>query len=143
MAAAAPRGEAAAMEFQHGVASGDPLTDRVVIWTRVTTDQRSIPVHWVLARDEQLTDVVARGTALASAKHDHTLHVDVVGLEPGTTYYYRFETWTNASPTGRTRTLRPDTRSRPLTPRRSSAGHRASRAGGAGRAPGSWPAHGR
>jgi alkaline phosphatase D len=93
------------MDFQHGVASSFPLTDRVVIWTRVTTDQRSVPVHWVIARDEQLTDVVARGTALASSTDDHIVRVQVGALDPGTTYHYRFETWTSASPTGHTMTL--------------------------------------
>jgi alkaline phosphatase D len=92
-------------EFQHGVASGDPLTDRVVLWTRVTTDEYSVPVDWVLARDEALTDVVARGTATAHADRDHTVHVDAGGLEPGATYHYRFETTAGVSPTGRTKTL--------------------------------------
>jgi alkaline phosphatase D len=97
-----------ASEFRHGVASGDPLSDRVVLWTRVTTEQDSAPVEWVLARDEALTDVVARGTATAHAEHDHTVHVDAGGLEPGTMYHYRFQTGAGVSPTGRTKTLADD-----------------------------------
>ena len=93
------------VRFGHGVASGDPLTDRVVLWTRVTTDQLSVPVGWVIARDEALTDVVARGTAIAHADDDHTVHVDAGGLEPGTTYYYRFTRGASFSPIGRTKTL--------------------------------------
>src|SRR4051794_30906451 len=72
--------------FVHGVASGDPLPDAIVLWTHVTTDQPRVPVDWVLARDRALEDVVARGTDHADAKDDHTVHVDVTGLEPATTY---------------------------------------------------------
>ena len=95
-------------EFRHGVASGDPLTDRVVLWARVTTDQESVPVDWVLARDAALTEVVRHGTATAHADHDHTVHVDAAGLEPGKTYHYRFATAGGVSPTGRTQTLADD-----------------------------------
>jgi len=102
-----PMGPAAG-EFLHGVASGDPLTDRVVLWTRVTTEEESVPVEWVLARDAALTDVIARGTATAHADHDHTVHVDPDGLEPGATYHYRFQTGASVSPTGRTKTLPAD-----------------------------------
>jgi alkaline phosphatase D len=91
--------------FQHGVASGDPLSDAVVIWTRVTTTGEAEPVAWKLARDEGLQDVVASGDAVAHADADHTVNVDVSGLEPATTYYYAFEAGGEASPTARTRTL--------------------------------------
>ncbi len=93
------------MIFSHGVASGDPLPDRVVIWTRVSTDEATLPVSWVLARDEDLADVVARGTADADGERDHTVHVDVGGLEPATSYYYGFRAGDVASAVGRTRTL--------------------------------------
>ncbi|NWF74905.1 MAG: PhoD-like phosphatase N-terminal domain-containing protein, partial [Nitrospirae bacterium] len=45
--------------FQHGVESGDPLADRVILWTRVTppVDEDSIPVEWVVASDLALQDV--------------------------------------------------------------------------------------
>ena len=99
------------MRFEHGVASGDPLTDRVILWTRVTTRRRAVALRWVLARDEALTDVVARGSATAHADRDHTVHVDATGLEAGTTYHYRFEAGRHVSPTGRTKTL-------PLDPER-------------------------
>jgi len=76
--------------FCHGVASGDPLSDRVVIWTRVTTDEHSVAVSWVLARDVGLEDVVACGEAQGHADRDHTVHVDVSGLDPATSYHYAF-----------------------------------------------------
>jgi alkaline phosphatase D len=95
-------------EFRHGVASGDPLTDRVALWTRVTTSHESVAVDWVVARDAALTDIVAAGTATAHADRDHTVHVDAGALEPGTTYHYRFATTNGVSPTGRTKTLADD-----------------------------------
>src|SRR5918995_6565531 len=76
--------------FRHGVASGDPLSDRVILWTRVTprgaeTVQR---VSWLVARDEKFTNTVARGEVETGAARDFTVKVDATGLEPGTTYYY-------------------------------------------------------
>lgn len=95
-----------AVNFMHGVASGDPLDDRVVLWTRVTVaDDAPVAVRWVVARDTELDDLVAEGRAEAVADHDHTVHVDVTGLEPATTYYYRFTAGDSTSVVGRTRTL--------------------------------------
>lgn len=93
------------MTFPHGVASGDPLPDRVVIWTRVQTDEPSVPVRWVVAHDAALRDVVATGVADARPECDHAVHVDVGGLEPATSYHYAFATGDAASAVGRTRTL--------------------------------------
>jgi alkaline phosphatase D len=95
--------------FSHGVASGDPSTDRVVIWTRVrTADGRPVSLDWTLARDPELTDVVARGKAEATAETDHTAQVDVDGLKPNTHYWYVFESGGERSTVGRTRTLPAD-----------------------------------
>jgi alkaline phosphatase D len=93
--------------FQHGVASGDPLADRVILWTRVTSQssRRTVGVRWLVARDAQLRDVVLRGDTETSAARDFTVKVDAVGLSPGSTYYYRFFAENEASPIGRTRTL--------------------------------------
>jgi alkaline phosphatase D len=92
--------------FLHGLASGDPLADRVVIWTRVTTTSgETADADWVMARDRDLGDVVASGTATAAAEHDHTVSVDVTGLEPDMTYFYGFESAGERSPVARTRTL--------------------------------------
>jgi len=90
--------------FRHAVASGDPLDDRVVIWTRVTTDA-STTVRWQLARDPELRDVVAEGETSAEEEHDRCVHVDVEGLAPATTYFYAFEALGERSPVARTRTL--------------------------------------
>jgi alkaline phosphatase D len=91
--------------FRHGVASGDPLADRVVLWTRLSGAPRSVDVRWVLALDEQLLHVVRNGTASASPGRDFTVKVDVAGLEAGRTYFYAFEAGGRRSPIGRTRTL--------------------------------------
>jgi len=101
--------------FAHGIASGDPLTDRVMLWTRVTPPDHSregaasIPVQWVVARDESLTDVVGSGETAADAEHDWCVHVDAHGLEPDTRYWYGFRALDTDSTTGRTRTLPADT----------------------------------
>jgi alkaline phosphatase D len=94
--------------FAHGIASGDPLTDRVVIWTHVGTDEDAVPVEWRVARDPGLSDVVATGEASADAGRDHTVSVDVTGLEPGVTYHYGFSALGADSPVGRTWALRDD-----------------------------------
>jgi alkaline phosphatase D len=93
--------------FANGVASGDPLTDRVIIWTHISGVEpgTDVPVSWCLARDHRLSDLVAQGTVVAAAERDHTVHVDVTGLEPGTTYYYGFDLPGAVSDVGRTRTL--------------------------------------
>jgi alkaline phosphatase D len=98
----------AAASFLHGVASGDPLTDRVVIWTRATPasdEAAAIPLRWVVAHDAGLRDVAADGEASADAANDFCAKVDVASLEPGRAYYYGFLAGNVASPVGRTRTL--------------------------------------
>ena len=102
--------------FRHGVASGDPLRDRVVLWTRVTPGGPGdvIDVGWMLARDARMSRVFASGSVRTSAERDYTVKLDAVALEPGTTYYYRFAARGAQSPVGRTRTLpsRPTSRAR-------------------------------
>jgi alkaline phosphatase D len=98
-----------ATPFQHGVASGDPLADRVMLWTRVSpragAEAEPIEVGWRVARDAALRDVVAHGEVLTDASRDFCVHVDAAGLEPGRSYYYAFSAERQASPIGRTRTL--------------------------------------
>jgi alkaline phosphatase D len=89
------------------VASGDPTGDRLVIWTRVTTGAEPPIVSWTVATDPGLSDVVASGTTTPDSDADVTVHVDVDGLEPGTTYHFGFEALGERSPIARTRTLPP------------------------------------
>lgn len=92
--------------FQHGVASGDPLSDRVLLWTRVTpATAGTIAVDCVVASDATLANVVARASVTTDATRDYTVKTDVAGLQPNTTYYYRFTASGAQSPIGRTRTL--------------------------------------
>jgi alkaline phosphatase D len=99
------QGEGESLRFRHGVASGDPLADRVVLWTRVEA-RAATPVRWRVARDPELRDLVGEGRTLAAPERDFTVKLDVGGLEPGATYWYGFEALGEASPVGRTRTLR-------------------------------------
>ena len=103
-------GEVTSRLFRHGVASGDPLTDRVMLWTRVTppaTQSATTPidVSWQIASDEALTQIVARGTTTTAEARDFTVKVDAGGLRPGRVYYYAFTTGGERSPIGRTKTL--------------------------------------
>ncbi|MET7769008.1 alkaline phosphatase D family protein [Nocardia sp. NPDC005366] len=104
---------AATPVFAHGVASGDPLPTGVVIWTRVTVSPDATPgsgtgspatVRWEVAGDATFTTVAASGTATAASDSDHTVKVDVTGLAPGGSYYYRFTALGETSPVGHTRT---------------------------------------
>lgn len=102
---AAPR-YIGALSFDHGVASGDPGIDRVVIWTRVTPAQTGpVPVRWVVARDRGLTNVVQTGVIETSELRDYTVKADVTGLRAGAPYFYGFLAGEERSPVGKTRTL--------------------------------------
>ncbi|MFJ4642236.1 alkaline phosphatase D family protein [Streptomyces bobili] len=99
--------------FTLGIASGDPLPDSVVLWTRIAPAPyepggglagQSVAVEWELAQDEGFGLVVRSGTALALPEYHHTVHVDVTGLDAARPYYYRFRTGPWISETGRTRT---------------------------------------
>ncbi|MBB1253049.1 alkaline phosphatase D family protein [Streptomyces alkaliterrae] len=99
--------------FTLGVASGDPLPGSVVLWTRLAPDpyqpdsglpDRPVPVRWEIARDVGFRRRVGAGVATAHPEFHHSVHVEPDGLEPATTYYYRFLTGGWTSPVGRTRT---------------------------------------
>lgn len=101
-------GTAATTEvFSHGVASGDPLHDRVILWTKLTPRSfgKSIDVAWSIAADPKFQKVVRSGRATTDVTRDFTVKIDVAGLEAGLTYYYRFEALGTRSPIGRTKTL--------------------------------------
>ncbi|MGI5212115.1 alkaline phosphatase D family protein [Plantactinospora sp. CA-290183] len=106
--------------FTLGVASGDPLPDGVVLWTRLAPQPlagggmpaRPVPVRWEVAEDERFRRIARRGTALAHPDLAHSVHVEVCGLRPDTRYHYRFRAGAEISPAGRTRTA-PADRSRP------------------------------
>ena len=116
--------------FYHGVASGDPTQNSVIIWTRITvpldtldvpTDTSDVPtdtlvvtsdtltVNWFLAKDTDFTEVIAEGETTTSAEKDFTVKIDVTDLEPETTYYYVFQYDDIYSVAGRTRTAAKNT----------------------------------
>lgn len=97
--------------FSLGVASGSPLPDAVILWTRILADPLGAPiapvalsVRWEVASDEAFRTIVAKGTALAAPELAHSVHVDAKGLAPGRWYWYRFMLGDAVSPVGRTRT---------------------------------------
>ena len=84
--------------FSLGVASGDPLPDSVILWTRLAPDpmngggmpQRPVDVEWQVAADERFTKISASGSTQAVPALAHSVHVDAQGLQPATGYFYRF-----------------------------------------------------
>lgn len=93
--------------FYHGVASGDPLSDRVIIWTRVTPIDfnQSLTVHYKVATDNTFSNIISQGYTQTDASKDFTVKVDVTGLSPNTFYYYEFDFNGTYSAVGRTKTL--------------------------------------
>ncbi|MEO6989752.1 MAG: alkaline phosphatase D family protein [Aquihabitans sp.] len=102
--------------FTLGVASGDPTTDSVILWTRLAPDplaedassgmpDEDADVVWELAVDDRFSTLLAAGVFTTNPAHAHSAHVDVTGLEPGTSYAYRFRYGDWTSPVGQTQTL--------------------------------------
>lgn len=94
--------------FYHGVASGDPTSSNVIIWTRVTPDSselgQMLVVNWKVATDTGMTNIVQSGAVLTDSIIDFTVKVDVGSLSPNTFYYYEFQKGNYYSPRGRTKT---------------------------------------
>ena len=99
--------KASSVAFAHGVASGDPGTDRVILWTRVTPGvgfSGPVQVVWRVMEGEG-DRVVASGRFETGAERDYTVKIDAAGLRPGHDYRYDFAVGEARSPVGRTRTL--------------------------------------
>ncbi|MFY2788888.1 alkaline phosphatase D family protein [Rhodococcus sp. MALMAid1271] len=99
--------------FRLGVASGDPLPDSVVLWTRLATDPFAplggmipgvVPVRWQIAADERFANITREGIELGTELDGWSIHVDVRGLDSAREYFYRFLVGPHASPVGRTKT---------------------------------------
>ncbi|MEU9183511.1 alkaline phosphatase D family protein [Streptomyces sp. NPDC048484] len=113
LAAALPARAVQAPAFLHGVASGDPLPDGILLWTRVTPTAEATPgsglgpdleVGWAVATDKAFTNIVAKGSTTAAATSDHTVKADIRGLKPATDYWFRFSSGGTDSAAARTRT---------------------------------------
>lgn len=93
------------VSFLHGVASGDPEPDSVVLWTRVTpVSDTELPVAWELATDEAMGNIIASGVFVTDQSRDYTVKVVPQQLQPHTHYWYRFRCGNAVSITGRTKT---------------------------------------
>ncbi|RKG46258.1 MULTISPECIES: alkaline phosphatase D family protein [Acinetobacter] len=96
-----------ALQFLHGVASGDPLQDRVILWTRVTVADVNLRLEldWEIATDSEFKNIQNRGKAQTSSADDFTVKVDADKLKANQNYYYRFKFGAVISAVGRTKTL--------------------------------------
>lgn len=90
--------------FLHGVASGDPTAEAVILWTRVTSTDASVDVAWEVATDAAMKNIVKKGTFTTGATRDYTVKVDVTGLSAATTHYYQFSALGETSRIARTKT---------------------------------------
>lgn len=99
--------------FTLGIASGEPVADGVVLWTRIAprpfepdggVAAGSLRVSWEVASDEAMTRIVQQGEYATDAAWAHSVHAEVSGLEPATEYWYRFRVGDFESPVGRTKT---------------------------------------
>ena len=99
--------EAPMVNYDYGVASGDPLSDRVILWTHAKFQDLSDTVNltWQVASDLEFSKILVSGTAQASSETGYTCKVDATGLLPNQTYYYRFKSGLHTSPIGKTKTL--------------------------------------
>ncbi|RUP37300.1 MAG: alkaline phosphatase [Acinetobacter sp.] len=95
------------VNFDHGVASGDPLQDRVILWTRLTPSDLSarLQVTWQIALDSQFKQIIKTDKVTTSASQDFTVKVDATGLTANQSYFYRFVFGDKISPVGQTKTL--------------------------------------
>ncbi|ENU25836.1 alkaline phosphatase D family protein [Acinetobacter modestus] len=95
------------VNFEHGVASGDPLQDRVILWTRLTPSDSSarLQVTWEIALDQQFKQIIKTDKVTTAAAQDFTVKVDAIGLKPNQSYFYRFSFGDKISPIGQTKTL--------------------------------------
>lgn len=96
--------------FQYGVASGDPLQDRVIIWTRLNPPKNAdtLALDWEMSESEDFSSPVASGQVETNSGRDFTVKVDVNGLDAGRQYFYRFGLGSQYSPIGRTKTATKD-----------------------------------
>ncbi|KAI1089946.1 PhoD-like phosphatase-domain-containing protein [Rostrohypoxylon terebratum] len=123
------------LDFTHGIASGDPYDDSVILWTRaapssdnnksnvtvsgyvplydhsteeyVVKSNSPVCVDWKISASKSFNHVVDSGRAYTSSDIDYTVKVEAKKLKPSATYYYQFNVCNsnNSSPIGRTKTI--------------------------------------
>ncbi|MDQ9010981.1 alkaline phosphatase D family protein [Acinetobacter gerneri] len=94
-------------DFKHGVASGDPLQDRIILWTRISPQDTAtrLQINWEIAKDEKFNQLVNSGSVVTSSAQDFTVKIDANKLVAGQQYFYRFKYGNIISPVGKTKTL--------------------------------------
>lgn len=97
--------------FKYGVASGDPLTDSIIIWTRVESEEKTATVEYQVAKDPDFNRIVSYGKISTNKDKDYTVKLDIKALKPGKSYYYRFKYHNKYSISGKTKTLPEETNS--------------------------------
>lgn len=99
--------ESPMVNFDYGVASGDPLSDSVILWTHAKFQELTdpVPLSWQVATDLEFSQIVASGQGQSSSETGYTFKVDAKGLSPNLTYFYRFKSGLHTSPIGKTKTL--------------------------------------
>ena len=94
--------------FRHGIASGDPLSDSIILWTRITPDNPAagpVQVKWEISETKSFKTIILSGTVMTGASSNWTVKVDANPLPAGKTFYYQFSIGDAVSITGRTKTL--------------------------------------
>jgi len=107
MLSACGSNESPMVNFDYGVASGDPLSDRVIVWTHAKYQDLTdaVPLTWQVASDLEFTKILASGSGQSNAETGYTFKADATGLSPNLTYYFRFQSGLHTSPIGKTKTL--------------------------------------
>ena len=107
MLSACGSNEASMVNFDYGVASGDPLSDKVILWTHAKYQDSvdAVNLTWQVASDIEFSKIISSGIAVANIDSDYTCNVDATGLSPNQSYFYRFQAGRHTSPIGKTKTL--------------------------------------
>ena len=98
------------IRFAHGVASGDPYADSVILWTRISPADGFVGsqnVQWEIASSADFApgSIKGSGSFTTSSARDWTVKVEAAGLRADTTYFYRFRAGDGVSSVGQTKTL--------------------------------------
>lgn len=91
--------------FYHGVASGDPGSSSIILWTKITPEwHQTVSVDWEIASDSSMAKIIQKGNSSTDADKNYTVKIDVQNLESNSYYYYRFKALGSESLIGRTKT---------------------------------------
>lgn len=109
--------------FADGVASGEPSSTAITFWSRLRTDHPRSGARLVVATDEGFRNVVARAVVPTGRGVNHTLKTRIGGLKPHTEYFYLWQSSSDVSEAGRSRTAPPKGSATPVRMGYSSCQH--------------------